>query len=89
MTRFLNHQIENLALLWALATEYAPKIAGTARDLSQYVDFENNPWGAVRASAAYWLWVDSDLFSGRDVPVRISLGRYMESGDTASCDPLL
>lgn len=89
MARFINRQTENLTLLWALVTEYAPKIATTALELSRhYVDFEGTPWRAVRASAAYWLWVDADIFLGGNVPVRVSLARYMETGDAAYYDPL-
>lgn len=86
--RFITHQLETLSLARHLVVEMLPRIAGTARRLCRYVDFEANTWGAVRASTAYWLWCGSDdIFADYHVPVRTSLRIYFLNGDTSTLDP--
>lgn len=88
MNRFILRQLDNARLVFALITEVAPQIAATARDLGHYVDFEGDPIGAVRASAAYWLWVAPDVWTGWNIPLRASVAQYLREGDTACIDPL-
>ena len=87
MTRFLDRRFEDLVLLRDLAIRYAPRIAGTARKLSSFADYEGQPWCAVRASAAYWLCTGS-IWDGGAVPLRTSIAWYMRTGDTECYNPL-
>ena len=89
MARSINRQTDNLALAWALLTEYTPRILVSAAKLNNYVSYEGDWKGNIRAAAAYWLGQAPDIFEyeARTCRLRDSIKGYMTDGDSACQDP--